>query len=342
MKNIRITLSVFSLCLAIISCTLPSTQPTQSASSSSNLSSEEMTATALAAIAQNTSTSTATATSTPPSTGTTVPSATVCVPTVIANTSANVRSGPGTVYGVIDAVAQGTSLTVAGKNDSGTWWYIDHPSGPGGHAWIAGSVTTSNCIPASLTVVAAPPTPKPPSGTCKDDYVWRLIKPNDKVCISPASKAQVDADNAAADSRKATATYGPDTCAEGYVWREAFADDHVCVEASVRAQTAADNAAAASRWTTGAYGPHTCISGFVWREAAPGDDICVTPDIRTQAANDNAAADSRKATAAYGPDTCASGFVWREAFSGDHVCVTAAVRDQTVADNANAPSYTWP
>lgn len=338
MTKTRIQLSIAVLLLAAINCSLPSGVATDNVAS---LTSEDQTATAAAAQPQNTATATATITA-PTVAGTAVPTATVCVPTVVVNTNANIRSGPGTVYSILDSVPNGTSLTVAGKNNAGSWWYIDYASAAGVHAWIAGSVTNSTCIPTALTVIAAPPTPLPASGTCKDGYVHRLINSSDKVCVSLASKAQADADNAAAASRKVTAQYGPDTCAVGYVWRDAFADDHVCVDTAVRTQAASDNAAAASRWTAGAYGPHTCIAGYVWREATTGDDVCVEPAVRTQAAADNAAAESRKATAAYGPDTCAQGYVWRDAFSGDHVCVEPSVRDQVAADNAAAPSHTWP
>jgi hypothetical protein len=181
----------------------------------------------------------------------------------------------------------------------------------------------------------------PPSGTCKSGYTYRLASTLDKVCVTPASKAQAAADNAAADSRKIVNVYGLDACISGYVWREAYTNDHVCVTPATRSQAAADNAAAASRWVSGAYGPHTCIAGFVWREARSGDDVCVTGATRTQAANDNAAANSRKAVTAYGLDACISGYVWRNAFSGDHVCVTSAVAAQVAADNAAAPSHTW-
>jgi uncharacterized protein YraI len=263
----------------------------------------------------------------------------LCSPTAIANTNANVRSGPGIVYGSIDAITNGASVSIAGRNDANTWWYITYPSASGGHAWIAMSVVTASCVPATVAVIAAPPTPLPPSGTCKDNYVQRLIKSSDKVCVPHDSKTQADADNAAADSRKLVTAYGPTACKVGFVWREAYSGDVVCVVPATRSQAAADNAAAASRWVVGPYGPHTCIAGFVWREAVPTtDDVCVTAAIRTQTAADNAAASSHVA----GPNECISGYVQREAFGGDRVCVTPAVKAQVSADNAAAPSHTWP
>lgn len=345
MNRKRIVFPIIALWLAIVNCNLPQSQPAQNPPS--GLSADELagTATALASLplAAVTGTPTETAPQAISVTASITITPTTCVSTVVANSPVNVRSGPGTVYEPpIGSLNLGESAGVAGKNDDGTWWYINFPAGSGGHGWVSASVVTASCIPTSLAIIAAPPTPVPASGTCKDGYVHRKARPSDKVCVPPASKAQAEADNAAAESRKVTSTYGPDTCASGYVWREAFSDDHVCVDPAVRSQAAADNAAAASRWVAGAYGPHTCIAGFVWREATSGDDVCVTPDIRTQTAADNAAAASRKATSAYGPDTCISGYVWREAFSGDHVCVTPEVRNQVAADNAAAPSHTWP
>ena len=268
--------------------------------------------------------------------------ATACItPTVTANVNANVRNGPGTVYNQVGALLLGQTATVAGRNADGTWWYINHSGAPGGFGWIAGSTVTATCIPASLAIIAAPPTPTPvpASGTCKDGYTWRLINSSDKVCVTPASKAQSDADNAAANSRKSVVVYGATACKEGFVWREAYAGDVVCVTPAVRSQAAADNAAAAGRIDPlGAYGPNSCVAGYVWREANAADLVCVEPAVRTQTAADNAAAASRVA----GPDDCISGYIWREAFSGDKVCVTSAVKAQVAADNAAAPSHTNP
>jgi hypothetical protein len=332
MNKSRKLLSLLALWLAIMSCNLPA--PGGAAPGTIN---PNQTATGVVLISQSDLTSSPTVTATVPAliTNTVEPSATACSPVVVANSAVNVRSGPGTVYDIVGSLNQGGSAPVSGKSSDGTWWYIDTP---GSHGWVSGSVVTASCIPAALVVVAAPPTPRPPSGTCKDGYVHRLIRNSDKVCVLPASKAQADDDNAHANERKLVNVYGADACVVGYVWRGAFSGDHVCVTPATRDQAAADNAAAASRWVVGAYGPHTCVAGFVWREATTGDDVCVTGDIRTQTANDNAAASSRRA----GPEDCITGYVWREAFSGDRVCVTPAVKAQVAADNAAAASHTWP
>ena len=338
MEKNRILFTVIAIWLAIMSCNLPGTGG--QAPAPTNLSAQELagTITALTSTAGQTPSATFTPI-VPQNTETVTITPTLCTPNAVANTNANVRSGTGTVYISVDAITTGTSVAIAGKNAEGTWWYIVYPSASSGHAWIAMSVVTASCVPASVAVIVAPPTPLPPSGTCKDDYVQRLIRPKDKVCVTPTSKTQADADNAAADSRKLVTAYGATACKVGYVWREAYSGDVVCVTPATRSQAATDNAAAASRWVVGAYGPHTCIAGFVWREAvATTDDVCVTADIRTQTAADNAAASSHVA----GPDDCISGYVSRDAFSGDHVCVTPAVKTRVAADNAAAPGHTWP
>ncbi|HMB25440.1 MAG TPA: SH3 domain-containing protein [Anaerolineales bacterium] len=88
-----------------------------------------------------------------------VPVSGPCNPTVTANVNANVRSGPGTAYDAIGSLMQGQAATIVGRNDAYTWWYIDYPGISGGHAWIAGSVVTSSCVPDVVQVVAAPPLP---------------------------------------------------------------------------------------------------------------------------------------------------------------------------------------
>lgn len=99
-----------------------------------------------------------TPTSTPDS-AVSVPVSGPCNPTVTATVNANVRSGPGTAYGAVGSLMLGQTATIVGRNDAYTWWYIAYPGVSGGHAWIAGSVVTSACVPSVVQVVAAPPLP---------------------------------------------------------------------------------------------------------------------------------------------------------------------------------------
>ncbi|QVI24183.1 hypothetical protein KHQ06_16245 [Nocardia tengchongensis] len=66
--------------------------------------------------------------------------------------------------------------------------------------------------------------------TCQEGYVWREANAADHVCVSPGTRDQARADNAAAASRRAGGgAYGPNTCVNGFVWREAYTGDVVCV-----------------------------------------------------------------------------------------------------------------
>jgi hypothetical protein len=185
-------------------------------------------------------------------------------------------------------------------------------------------------------------TPRPARGTCMEGYVYRLINSSDKVCVSPASKAQAEADNAAAESRTLLRAlvdaYGEQACAAGFVWRGAFDGDLVCVDPSVRQQVIDDNNDAESRRVPGEF---TCVTGYVWREAYEGDLVCVFPEVRTQAFRDNEQAASRKAVNVYDGTECLDDYVWRQAFEGDRVCVTPDVYEQVRRDNRDAPNHTW-
>ena len=145
-KNRRLIVLSLIICLAL-ACNLPSGAATASPAAGDGSASPTVT---------ETTTSTAT---------TVALTATACLPTVITNVDANVRSGPGQVYSILGQLPQGSSANVGGKNSDGSWWFIEFAAGPNGHAWIAGSVTTATCIPDTLAIVAAPPTPIPPTFT---------------------------------------------------------------------------------------------------------------------------------------------------------------------------------
>lgn len=139
---------VLFLVLAILACNMPGNAPTDTPTAVSEFS--------------------ATPSFTPipelPS-ATPIPSGTACSPTVTTNTVANVRSGPGQVYNIIGAIPLGGTAAVDGKSYDGGWWYIQFAGGEGGHAWISNTVTIANCIPDSLALIVAPPTPVLPTAT---------------------------------------------------------------------------------------------------------------------------------------------------------------------------------
>jgi hypothetical protein len=143
-KRKNIILSVFFIALAALACNMPGGAPPT-------------------AVPTNTAVDTATPTFTVTETPSPTITATACLPSVTTNTVANVRSGPGQVYGVIGSIPMGGIAKVAGKNIDSTWWYIEFAGGNGGYAWIAGSVTSASCIPETLAFITAPPTPIVPT-----------------------------------------------------------------------------------------------------------------------------------------------------------------------------------
>ncbi|MGA9534159.1 MAG: SH3 domain-containing protein, partial [Anaerolineales bacterium] len=87
---------------------------------------------------------------------------------LIADYNANVRSGPGDVFGGIDFLLQGDQANVEGRylNDqSGTWYYITRVD-QGLPGWIWGGAVTVAGNEATIPFLDSPPTPTPgPSPT---------------------------------------------------------------------------------------------------------------------------------------------------------------------------------
>jgi hypothetical protein len=98
-------------------------------------------------------------------------------------------------------------------------------------------------LPAPTGTVGTPNVP------CLIGYTWRKAFPGDWVCVSPATAAQAQADNAAAESliQPGGGPYGPYTCRQGYVWRQVVPSDYTCVDYAVRTQAWYDNSQAANR-----------------------------------------------------------------------------------------------
>ena len=159
--RIKVLLSVLVLFFLLISCNVPTgqapiTQPSEVVPVSSDIdvigTAVELTAAARLTEIAGSATATPTLTSL----------ATQCTPLVTTNVVANVRSGPNTAYDIVGSLPLGQTATIAGRNDTNTWWNIEYPVGSGRFAWIAGSVVTVSCLPSIVQVVAAPPFPTSP------------------------------------------------------------------------------------------------------------------------------------------------------------------------------------
>jgi hypothetical protein len=90
-------------------------------------------------------------------------------------------------------------------------------------------------------------TPRAPADRCQSGYVWREVRRDDHVCVTPEVRQMAADENAIAASRRDPSAYGRDLCLNGYVWRDAVQGDHVCVVPSSRDQAAYDNRNAGAR-----------------------------------------------------------------------------------------------
>ncbi len=104
-----------------------------------------------------------TATPTDTATAEAIPTATPDLqPRAVAASVINVRSGPGTVYGVSNQLAANQPVSIVGRNADRTWWQVD--LGGGSLGWVAANVVD---ISGSVDAVAlaenipAAPTPRP-------------------------------------------------------------------------------------------------------------------------------------------------------------------------------------
>lgn len=89
-------------------------------------------------------------------------------PLIVAEYNANVRSGPGEVFPVIDFLLQGDEANAVGQflNDSTGTWYLLRRIGQGRDGWIWGGAVRVAGDPNLIAFVESPPTPTPgPSPT---------------------------------------------------------------------------------------------------------------------------------------------------------------------------------
>jgi uncharacterized protein YraI len=93
-------------------------------------------------------------------------------PRVVAEDTANLRSGPGKAYPVVGKLAAGESAEIIARNASGDWWQVALNGGDS--AWVAGTTVkmqgvidtvavAKNVPPPPAPPTAAPPTAPPPT-----------------------------------------------------------------------------------------------------------------------------------------------------------------------------------
>jgi uncharacterized protein YraI len=77
-------------------------------------------------------------------------------PQLVAPGTVNIRSGPGTNYGVLGSLNANAPVRVIGRNADASWWQIEITDGSIG--WVASSVVSASNTD-GVSVVAAPPAP---------------------------------------------------------------------------------------------------------------------------------------------------------------------------------------
>ena len=80
--------------------------------------------------------------------------------TVTLTDNVRVRAGPGTKFGVLATIANGTTLTAVGRNADSSWIQIQLP-GKTDLGWMSAQFVTANGDVNSLQVVESPPTTAP-------------------------------------------------------------------------------------------------------------------------------------------------------------------------------------
>ena len=90
----------------------------------------------------------------PTATATAIP-----VPRVVASTSLNVRSGPGTAYPIVQALGSGENAEIVGKNAQSDWWQVQ--LGDAQLGWVYSPLVETSGDVASVAVAANIPEPPP-------------------------------------------------------------------------------------------------------------------------------------------------------------------------------------
>ena len=79
------------------------------------------------------------------------------LPVVTAGESnVNIRSGPGTDYGIMGKLPAGQSLEIIGRNTDSSWWQVPTTNGLG---WVAAHVTTASNVDNSIPIAETSPPP---------------------------------------------------------------------------------------------------------------------------------------------------------------------------------------
>ena len=98
----------------------------------------------------------------PTETSTPGPTDTPSITTAVADYNANIRSGPGEEYEIIDFILAEEAGEIVGRYDDtpiGTWWFIRRFGETGRDGWVWEGAVTLSGNESSVPVLEPPPTP---------------------------------------------------------------------------------------------------------------------------------------------------------------------------------------
>jgi SH3-like domain-containing protein len=77
----------------------------------------------------------------------------------------NCRTGPDTAFAVAAVLNTGQNAEIAGKNSTGSWWYVKNPAAPGSFCWISAQFASVSGDASAVPIVAVPATATNKPGT---------------------------------------------------------------------------------------------------------------------------------------------------------------------------------
>jgi hypothetical protein len=169
--RVCIAASLAALLIAMLSCNRPVSVETPAPVNPQAAEATPPAPTSAPAVSDTpASTGTPTETPLPSLTPTATYTITPSVVTVSVSGNTNCRTGPGTVYDLLDSLLVGQTAEVVGRDAEGQNWVIKMPSNPERTCWLWGRYATLSGNWEALPIIEPPPTPTPvPSFTFSYD-----------------------------------------------------------------------------------------------------------------------------------------------------------------------------
>jgi len=157
--RIRIGASLATLLIAMLSCNRPTSVQTPAPANPQPI----LLASTLTPVSSDTPARMETPPETPLPSLTPSPSFTFTpsIVTVSVSGNTNCRTGPGTVYDLLDSLLVGQTAEVVGRDAEGQNWVIKMPSNPARTCWLWGRYASLSGNWEALPIIEPPPTPTP-------------------------------------------------------------------------------------------------------------------------------------------------------------------------------------